>query len=43
LTHTTAKFGNCFTFNSLGNAANDIFVPRQASLTGRDYGQCLYE
>jgi hypothetical protein len=41
-TYTTPKFGNCFTFNTLENAASDDFVPRQASLTGRDNGKGVH-
>ena len=35
----TPKYGNCYTFNSMANIANDPDVPRYASLTGRDYGK----
>jgi hypothetical protein len=38
-TYSTPKYGNCFTFNTLDNAANDDDVPRQATLTGRDNGK----
>jgi hypothetical protein len=34
----TPKYGNCYTFNSMDNFANDPNTPRKASLTGRDYG-----
>jgi hypothetical protein len=40
-TYSTSKYGNCFTFNTMDNADTDPFVPRQASLTGRDNGRFL--
>lgn len=36
--YSTSKYGNCYTFNSMENVANDSFVPREASLTVRDNG-----
>ncbi len=41
-TYSTPKYGNCFTFNTLDNVANDDDVPRQATLTGRDNGKTRF-